>query len=322
MSHCIAVVAGFLQPHNKKAIEEKAAEHGCSVRFYTRKRDAVGAIDDCEIVFGECFDDVMRSATGAKWIAHSWAGVNTICSPEFFPNPGCLLTNSNVYGVTIAEHLIMQSLMLMRRYPEASGIIRDGEWHHFPGMIHSLFDSRITVLGTGDIGTEFARRARAFCPASITGLRRDPGRRNPAFDRILGLDALDSVLPETDLLIMCLPETPATTGLMEGTRLALLPRGAFLVNVGRGSAIDQPALIEALNSGRLGGAALDVVTPEPLPADDPLRSAKNLILTPHCAGTMNLPHTIDLAVDRFCENLDRYFAGQPLNYLVNRELGY
>ena len=103
---------------------------------------------------------------------------------------------------------------------------------------------------------------------------------------------------------------------------ALLPEGAYVVNVGRGTAIDQDALIAALDSGHLAGAALDVVVPEPLPADHPLRKAKNLLLTPHVAGNMTLGYTCERNVALFCENLENYAAGRPLHHLVDRKKGY
>ena len=133
---------------------------------------------------------------------------------------------------------------------------------------------------------------------------------------------LDSVLPETDLLVMALPSTAETAGILSRERIALLPDSAFVVNVGRGTAIDQEALCDALNAGQLAGAALDVVVPEPLPADHPLRRAKNLLLTPHVAGNMTLGYTCDKSVQMFCDDLENYAAGRPLAHLVDRKRGY
>ena len=121
---------------------------------------------------------------------------------------------------------------------------------------------------------------------------------------------------------MALPSTPETRLILNRARIALLPRGALVVNVGRGTAIEQEPLVEALNSGALGGAALDVMDPEPLPADHPLWTAKNIIITPHTSGNMTLGYTCDRNVEMFCQDLRNYAAGRPLNGLIDRTLGY
>ena len=143
----------------------------------------------------------------------------------------------------------MVCLMLLRRQMEYTEIIRAGGWETLPGGIRSLHGARITVLGTGDIGTEFARRAQAFHPACITGVRRTVRSSDPAFTSIHAIAELDSVLPETDILVMALPSTAETVGILSRERIALLPDSAFVVNVGRGTAIDQEALCDALNVG-------------------------------------------------------------------------
>ncbi|MBR6739337.1 MAG: D-2-hydroxyacid dehydrogenase, partial [Oscillospiraceae bacterium] len=143
-----------------------------------------------------------------------------------------------------------------------------------------------------------------------------------AFDEIRTIDELNDILPETDLLVMALPSTPATVGILSRERIALLPKGALVINVGRGTAVDQDALIEALNSEAIGGAALDVVVPEPLPADHPLRAAKNILLTPHVAGNLTLGYTCQRNVELFLEDLYNYAAGLPLKRFVDRKKGY
>lgn len=216
----------------------------------------------------------------------------------------------------------MTALMLLRRQEEYGDLIRSGGWDTLPGNIHSLHGSRITVLGTGDIGTQFARRAKAFSPAKIVGVRRSAKPGDPAFDEMRTNAELDAILPETDILVMALPNTPDTAGILNRERMALLPQGAYVLNVGRGAAVDQDALIEMLNSGHLAGAALDVVVPEPLPADHPLRGAKNILLTPHVAGNTTLPYTQQRTVDMFLEDLENYAAGKPLRHAVDRKRFY
>ena len=303
MAKKIGVIIDFLNDKYERQLNAAAAKYGYEIEYFPSSAEAVGRVDDCEILYGHCSQKVIRSAKSLKWYCCCWAGVDHFCDESLYQNPDCRLTNSSgAYGTTISEHLIMVCLMLLRRQMEYTEIIRAGGWETLPGGIRSLHGARITVLGTGDIGTEFARRAQAFHPACIA--------------------ELDSVLPETDLLVMALPSTAETVGILSRERIALLPDSAFVVNVGRGTAIDQEALCDALNAGRLAGAALDVVVPEPLPADHPLRRAKNLLLTPHVAGNMTLGYTCDKSVQMFCDDLENYAAGRPLAHLVDRKRGY
>ncbi len=323
MSKVIGVIIDYLTDDYRRQIDEAAARHGYETRYYPDSRSAVGNADDCEILFGHCSQKVIASAKSLKWFCCCWAGVDRFCREELYRNPDCRLSNSSgAYGVTISEHLIMVSLMLLRRQLEYGELIRARGWDTLPGSIRSLCRCRITVLGTGDIGTQFARRAKAFQPAKIVGVRRSAKPGDPVFDELRTTAELDAVLPETDLLVMALPNTPDTANILDARRMALLPEGACVVNVGRGTAVDQDALIAALNSGHLGGAALDVVVPEPLPADHPLRDAKNLLLTPHVAGNTTLPYTRQRTIDMFLEDLENYAAGRPLLHEVDRKKGY
>ena len=323
MAKKIGVIIDFLNPTYEKMINEAAAKHGYEVTYFPSSAAAVGNVDDMEILYGHCSQQVLKSAKNLKWFCCCWAGVDRFCRDDLYNQPDCVLTNaSGAYGTTIAEHLIMTSLMLLRRQLEYSEVIREGDWRVLPGGIRSLRGARITMLGSGDIGTEFARRAKAFHPAKITGVRRSAKGGDPAFDEIRTIDELNDILPETDLLVMALPSTPATVGILSRERIALLPKGALVINVGRGTAVDQDALIEALNSEAIGGAALDVVVPEPLPADHPLRAAKNILLTPHVAGNLTLGYTCQRNVELFLEDLDNYAAGLPLKRFVDRKKGY
>ena len=153
-------------------------------------------------------------------------------------------------------------------------------------------------------------------------MRRTKKAGDPAYDEMYTFEELDSVLPKTEILVMALPATKETNHILSRERIALLPRDAIVVNVGRGTAIDQEALMEALNAGRIAGAALDVVVPEPLPREHPLWSTRNLLLTPHISGNMSLGYTCDINVDMFCRDLENYAAGRPLEHRVDRKRGY
>lgn len=318
----ICVCLEFLSEPRCAAIRETAERLGFSVRFFTpeQRSEALAFVPECEVLFAHDAE-LVRAGAKLNWFHCSWAGVDAYCREEsLFANPACVLTNNHSYGVTISEHVIMVTLMLLRRMTEYQAAMAEKYWQP-PIPIRSIRGGRFTILGTGDIGRHVARRLRAMDAGQVTGVSRG-GRPQPEFDTVVAIPELDAVLPETDVLIMALPGTADTAGILSRERLFLLPEGACVVNVGRGTAIDQTALCDALNSGHLGGAALDVMAPEPLPEAHPLWSARNIILTPHVSGTMNLPYTCDVTVEQFCRNLERYAAGTPLEGVVDRTAGY
>ena len=317
----ILVINNMLEQKHFDQIKAAADQVGAQVFFYKSEAEIPGDNFDADIIYGFA-PSIVKSSMKLKWLCVPWAGVDSIMAPDYFANENCLLTNSaGAYGVSIAEHIIAVSLVMMRRLDEFMTETKNGQWLS-PRPQKSLKDCRITVLGTGDIGTTFANRARAFEPAAIVGVCRSGKSSAAVYDKVLPVTELDSILPQTDLLAMSLPATPETKGILSRERLALLPQGAYIVNVGRGSAIDEEALADNLESGHLAGAALDVFQTEPLPAGHKLWKTKNLLITPHVAGNMTLPYTKDKNVQMFIEDLKNFAEGRPLHYLVDRKLGY
>ncbi len=317
----ILVINSQLEQKHFDLIKTVTASLGHEVHVYAAEADIPQSDYDADIIYGFA-PTIVKTSKSLKWLCVPWAGVDSLMVPGYFANETCLLTNSaGAYGVSIAEHMIAVSLVMMRRLNEFFEETRNGQWLK-PRTQSSLKDCRITVLGTGDIGTTFANRARAFEPAEITGVCRSGKSSATVYDKVLPVSELDSILPQTDLLAMSLPATSETRGILSRERIALLPQGAYIVNVGRGSAIDEDALADALDSGHLGGAALDVFQTEPLPPDNRLWKTKNLIITPHVAGNMTLAHTRNKNVSMFLEDLKNFTEGAQLKYLVNRKLGY
>lgn len=156
----------------------------------------------------------------------------------------------------------------------------------------------------------------------IRGVSRSGISKEDVFDEMYKVSDLDKLLPGTDVLAMSLPATAETENILNKERLALLPEGAYVVNVGRGSAVDEDALMEALESGHIAGAALDVFKTEPIPEGSRLWNTTNLLITPHVAGNLTLEVTKDRNVEMFCEDLKNYAAGKPLIHLVDRVRGY
>ncbi len=317
----LVVFTPSLTDGHRSAIASAADAHGYEVAFCQIVDEALSSAADAEIIFSP-EPALLPVARELKWICVSYAGVEPFVSPDAYANPDAILTNSSgAYGVTISEHIIMVTITMMRRQREYDAILARRQWRR-DLAIRSIRGSRVALLGTGDIGRETAIRLRSFSPKSVIGVNRSGRDAGPLFDRTLPVSALDEVLPQTDLLVMSLPGTPETTGLMDRRRLSLLPDDAFLVNVGRGNAIDEGALAELMRGGHLAGAALDVFAVEPLPQDSPLWDCPRLMITSHTAGNTTLGYTADRIVEMFLEDFENYCAGRPLKYRVDRKLGY
>ena len=276
MNREVCIFQDFLTDAHKAQITRTAQDAGFVPHFFTSSQfdEAKACLQHCEVLYAQSPDLLRTAPATLKWYCASSAGVDVYCKNDgIFANPDCMLTNSNSYGVTIAEHVVMVTLMLLRRLPEFAEPLRQHQWP-LPRTIRSIRDSEVTILGAGDIGSNVAARMRGMGAARIVGISRSGKARADVYDEMHPIADLDAVLPKTTILVMALPGTAETAGILSRERIALLPSDAIVINVGRGTAIDQPALVEALNSGAIAGAALDVMVPEPLPQDDPLWDAK------------------------------------------------
>lgn len=324
-THKIYAESFYMTNGHKKKILDIATAAGYEVCFIDDMVAQKEKLKDAEIIFACAapYGDILaKEAENLSWYCSLSAGVKPVLKKGILPD-SCLVTNSaGAYGVSIAEHMIMVTLMLLRRYPEFYDSISRKEWvNNLP--LNSIYGKNIAVLGAGDIGINFAKRARAFCPASITGVSYSGKEREKGvFDKVISYDHLDEIISCTDIFEMCMPGTDSTANLMSEERLSRVKPTSYLINVGRGMSIDQKALVRLLNEGKIAGAALDVMAVEPIPQDDPLWNAKNIILTPHCSGKMTVEFTRDKCVEMFCEDLDNYLNGRELVHLIDKTKGY
>jgi len=309
-----------LNAAQRSAIADMASAHGFEAIFSSSDAEALEAAREAEVIFG-ANQALIGAAKALKWLSVPSAGTEQY-QTALRDRPGVTLTSSSgAYGVTISEHVVMVTLEMMRRQAEYRRVLAERGWlRTLP--IHSIRGSRITLLGTGDIGRECALRFKAFGPECVVGVNRSGRGDLSVFDVIRPVDELDAVLPETDLLVMSLPNTDETGGLMDDAKLRLLPEDAFIVNVGRGQSLDQRAIVAQLREGRFSGAALDVFEQEPIPKDDPLWDCPRLLITPHVAGNMTLPYTVARIAALFMENFEAYCAGKPLKRVVNEARRY
>ncbi len=316
----ITLVSDWMDPDLMEKITRRARDLGFDTAWFSSDAEAVGDAARAEILFGMA-PEALKAGKGIRWLCLPFAGIDRFTAPGAVPE-GVIVTNSaGAYGTAISEHVIMVLLMLLRREHATFGKMASGVWFR-EKKLESLRGRRVCVLGTGDLGRSCAQRLRAFLPASLVGVSRS-GRPLPGFfDAVLPASCADSALREADVVIMTLPGTDETENFLSRERLALLPDGAYVVNVGRGRCLDEAALIEGLGSGHISGAALDVMRHEPPAADDPLWHAPNLILTPHCAGNMTVRVTRENCAAMFLEDLENYASGRELAHRVSLTDGY
>lgn len=276
------------------------------------------AIAGADVLFA-CGKPNLRRARSAapdlRWVQVTTAGVEGLVAD--LP-PDLILTNaSGVHGDKGAEFILAAALMLNFGIP---GFVTDKEQRAWrPRYGGTVAGKTATLLGVGAIGTAAAAALQSRGVAVI-GVTRS-GTSNADLDRCVAVSALDTVLPQTDILVSSLPLTPETRGLIDRRRLGLLPEGAGVIVVGRAAVFDYDALADALADGRLGGAVLDVFPQEPLPAESRLWSCPRLIMTPHCSLDDHAVY-LDGCLDIFVDNLRRFCAGEPLVNVVEAARGY
>ena len=293
---------------------------GCELVFAGTGGVTAENAGDADIVIGNPAPGLVPQLKNLKMLQLNSAG-NDNYDTAIRQVPGARLFNaSGAYGLALSEHMLCGLLMLMRKMHLYGESQSRHSWDSH-GNIRSVWGSRVLVLGLGDVGTKFARLVKAM-GAYVIGVKRTPGAKPDFVDELYTTEQLDGVLPGVDAVCMSLPNTAATKGILSERRIALMKPDALVINVGRGSAIDQPALVRALNEDRLGGAALDVTTPEPLPADDPLWTAKNCILTPHVAGGFRLGETKKLVLEIARANLAAFLNGGEMTSEVDLTRGY
>ncbi|MDR3531839.1 MAG: D-2-hydroxyacid dehydrogenase [Rhodopila sp.] len=281
--------------------------------FAAAIREAEALVTDVSVVraFFPC------EAPHLKLLFITNAGLDRLAPFTWLPPGVALMNNRGTHAAKSGEFAIMSILMLANRVPAMVTHQRQGKWHKLWGAV--VGGRNVTVVGLGTLGGATAEHAARF-GMRVTGVRAHPAP-HPSCEQVIGTEALDDVLPETDFLVLACPLTDATRGLMDRRRLSLLPSDAGVVNIGRGELLDQDALCDLLDQEHLSGAVLDVFTPEPIPPGHRLWSTPNLIISPHTAAddpaTYN-PHSLDI----FLDNLRAWRDGRSLPNRFDTVRGY
>jgi phosphoglycerate dehydrogenase-like enzyme len=261
-----------------------------------------------------------------KWVHTGTAGVASLLFDEMHARDVALTNAAGVYGPTIAEHTLAGVLHFLRAFDLAAQLrvekrFDQSAFAHPSAAVREIDELSVLVIGAGGLGSEIATRFSAL-GARVIGVRRRPGLGVPAgFSEVHGLSELDGLLPNADVVVLATPLTEETRQLLHADRLALLHPGTILVNVARGALVDEEALIQALKSGRVRGAVLDVFAKEPLAAESPLWHLPNVLWTPHVSGVS--PRRFwDRLQALILDNWERYRTGTPLRNLVDKRAGY
>jgi phosphoglycerate dehydrogenase-like enzyme len=265
-----------------------------------------------------------KAARRLKWIHSTAAAVHALLLPEVVASEVVVTNARDVHGPAVAEHVmgmvwtVGRQLHRVRDFQHKHVWAQELLWDQVPHP-REMRGSTMLVVGFGAIGRPVAQMAHA-AGMRVIAVREHPDRPSEPAQQVFGFDELDEALPLADFVVVAAPVTEKTTGLFNEERLRKMKRGACLFNVGRGIQVDSAALARVIREGHLAGAGLDVVEKEPLPPDSPLWDVPEILITPHVAGFDDL--LWERQYELYSENLRRYFAGEPLLGLVDKQKGY
>jgi len=289
--------------------------------------EVMEAIQDAEAYYGFGIPRVLfLEAKRLRWVHSAAAGVGSALHREMTESDIAFTNSAGIHAIPIAEYVVAGVLHFLRGLDIALDQQRRTEWSKAPFVamdspLREVDSVRALIVGVGGIGGAIGERLTAL-GARCTGVRRRVGLGPPSgFERVIGLDDLDSELPNHDVVVLAAPQTSETDGLLTAQRLDLLPPTAIVVNVARGALVDEEALGARLKNGRLRGAVLDVFRQEPLAPTSDLWRLRQVLLTPHVSPVSPgrfWPRQLDL----FLDNWNRYSRGEPLRNVVNKQAGY
>ncbi|HEX7117511.1 MAG TPA: D-2-hydroxyacid dehydrogenase [Longimicrobiales bacterium] len=289
--------------------------------------EVMAAVAGAEAYFGFGIPRLLfLEAKKLAWVHSAAAGVGSALYPEMLASPVILTNSAGIHAIPIAEYVVAGVLHFLRGLDFVVDQQRRGEWSKAPFVsldapLREMDSVRALIVGVGGIGGEAAKRLSAL-GARCTGVRRRVAAGVPdGFERVIGLDQFDAALPEHDVIVLAVPMTAETRGLLTAERLDRLPKSAVVVNVARGALIDEDAIAERLRDGRIRGAVLDVFRHEPLAADSPLWQLRSVLVSPHISPVSPgrfWPRQLDL----FLENWRRYVRGDAMLNVVDKNAGY
>lgn len=313
------VVRADLEERYLRQLRERFAD----TEFVTAPEDAAfaAALPEADAIIGGAVlgDEELAAAKRLRWVQVTSAGVEGWLTPALAEHPLKLTNFSGVAAPNIADHVLAMLYAFARGLPELMERQRRKEWSDEEPTTFEPAGQTLVILGLGEIGEELAKRASGV-GMRVLAMQRHPEEPPEGVDETVKSDELPDLLREADHVALTLPLTEKTKGMIGAQELALLRPSAYLYNIGRGQLIDQDALIAALREGRLAGAGLDVVDPEPLPADSPLWALPNVLITGHHA--VATPRLWERGIVLLEDNIDRFLKGEDLRNEVDTKAGY
>lgn len=287
------------------------------LRWVDKSRPVADQLADIEVTYGDVTPSELPSAPQLKWVQSQSTGVDAMIYPAFQQSDILLTSLGGAITTVVAEHTVALLLAIARNLHLQRDAMTQQPWKMFCGV--ELLGMTVGIAGLGRIGRAVLQRLVGF-EMQFLALDPKPTVVPDEIERVYSMAELPEFLGQLDALITCIPSTPETRPLLGPAQFAMMKPGSFLVNTSRGDVLDQEALLECLRSGHLRAAGLDVCAPEPLPADHPLWSEPNLLLTPHAAGWSQ--HLMRRKMRWFADNLKRYVAGEELLGVVDKRLGW
>ena len=280
--------------------------------------EALEAIVDAEIYFGRIPRSVFLKANKLRWIQVFGAGVETQLFPELIESDVILTCTSGAFNNVVADHAFALILAIARHIPTHVRNQDKGIWDR-SGVCHQIAGQTVGIIGLGNIGSEIAKRAHVFGMKVLAVDMRS--MECPDFvDRLCGLKDMDKVLKNADYLVVIVPLTKKTRGMIGAAELSKMKPTANLINVGRGPIVDQAALIDALKNGVIAGVGTDVFENEPIEPESELWNLKNVVMTPHIAGPA--PESRAASFEIFLENIKRFLAGEDMISVIDKREGF
>lgn len=297
-----------LKKEHKKILENSSSN--CECIHLGLIKPTLEQVKDANVIIGNIPVDILKNIPNLEFVQLNSASTNGYSDNPDFPKNVTLANASGAYGGAISECILAGILTLMKHIPSYIQNQSNREWKD-EGKVKSIYNSHILVLGLGDIGKEFSKRAYAM-GAHITGIKRNINEKPDYINKLCTMDSLYEELEKADIIVSSLPGSTSTYHLFDEEALSHVRKQPIFVNVGRGSLIDSSILKKALKENIFSGAYIDVTDPEPLPKEDELWNLKNLIITPHVTGGYHLEETLNRIVQISATNIQNYCEGKEI----------